>query len=169
MTTGYSGTPLLKKLGLKAGQNIAVLGAPEGYLRLLGPLPDDLSLAENEDAPIGRCPRLRDIEGCSPAPAQRAPAAHRSQRHDLGVLAQALLKDANGRDRRRCERHRSAPGPRRRKGGCNRRDVVGAEACDPGREQALRPALRTPGPLSQPPPFFHVLCWLKAKEIAEGA
>ncbi len=52
MTTGYSGTPLLKKLGLKAGQNIAVLGAPEGYLRLLGPLPDDLSLAENEDAPL---------------------------------------------------------------------------------------------------------------------
>ena len=52
MSTGYSGTPLLKKLGLKAGQNIAVLGAPEGYLRLLGPLPDDLSLAENKDAPL---------------------------------------------------------------------------------------------------------------------
>ena len=52
MTTGYSGTPLLKKLGLKADQNIAVLGAPAGYLSLLGPLPDGLSLSENEDAPL---------------------------------------------------------------------------------------------------------------------
>ncbi len=52
MTTGYSGTPLLKKLGLKAGQNIAVLGAPAGYLSLLGPLPDGLSLSENEVAPL---------------------------------------------------------------------------------------------------------------------
>ncbi len=52
MTTGYSGTPLLKKLGLKAGQNIAVLGAPAGYLSLLGPLPDGLSLSENEDVPL---------------------------------------------------------------------------------------------------------------------
>ena len=36
---GYSGTPLAKKLGLKEGQRIALHGAPEGFLRILDPLP----------------------------------------------------------------------------------------------------------------------------------
>lgn len=37
---GYSGTPLVKKLGIKAGSEILLVGAPEGYLKLLEPLPD---------------------------------------------------------------------------------------------------------------------------------
>jgi hypothetical protein len=37
---GYSGTPLPKKLGIKAGSVVALLGAPEGFVeRTLGPLP----------------------------------------------------------------------------------------------------------------------------------
>jgi len=36
---GYSGTPLAKKLGLKAGQRIALHGAPEEFLRMLDPRP----------------------------------------------------------------------------------------------------------------------------------
>jgi hypothetical protein len=36
---GYSGTPLVKKLGIKAGSTVFVAGAPEGYLQLLEPLP----------------------------------------------------------------------------------------------------------------------------------
>lgn len=35
-SAGYSGTPLPRKLGLKAGVAGAVLGAPPGYLRSLG-------------------------------------------------------------------------------------------------------------------------------------
>lgn len=31
MAAGYSGTPLVKKLGVKAGMKVAVLGAPEGF------------------------------------------------------------------------------------------------------------------------------------------
>lgn len=37
---GYSGTPLVKKLGIKAGSEVLLVGAPEGYLKLLEPLPD---------------------------------------------------------------------------------------------------------------------------------
>lgn len=36
---GYSGTPLVKKLGIKAGQRIAFVGAPAGLDDLLGSLP----------------------------------------------------------------------------------------------------------------------------------
>jgi len=36
---GYSGAPLAKKLGIKAGTRIFLLDAPEDYLESLGPLP----------------------------------------------------------------------------------------------------------------------------------
>jgi hypothetical protein len=36
---GYSGTPLLKKLGIKEGYRIAFLGAPKEYPKALGKLP----------------------------------------------------------------------------------------------------------------------------------
>jgi len=42
---GYSGTPLVKKLGLAAGQRAFVEAAPPNYLSSLEPLPDDLEFA----------------------------------------------------------------------------------------------------------------------------
>src|SRR5262245_49797288 len=36
---GYSGTPLVRKLGIRAGDTIALLHAPDDYLELVGPLP----------------------------------------------------------------------------------------------------------------------------------
>lgn len=48
---GYSGTPLPKKLGIKAGSAVALVGAPEGFGAKLGPLPDGVSLsAKPKDA-----------------------------------------------------------------------------------------------------------------------
>jgi hypothetical protein len=37
---GYSGTPLPRKLGIKAGYRVALIGAPPGFEKTLGPLPD---------------------------------------------------------------------------------------------------------------------------------
>jgi hypothetical protein len=37
---GYSGTPLPRKLGIKAGTTVLLLGAPEGFEATLGELPD---------------------------------------------------------------------------------------------------------------------------------
>lgn len=44
MTAGYSGTPFPKKLGIKKGARVAVLGAPETFDRTLGKLPSGVEL-----------------------------------------------------------------------------------------------------------------------------
>ena len=41
---GYSGTPLPRKLGLKEGHPVALVGAPPGFRPTLGKLPDDATL-----------------------------------------------------------------------------------------------------------------------------
>ena len=43
-TTGYSGTPLVKKLGIKAGDRIHVVNAPENYFDLVAPLPHEVTI-----------------------------------------------------------------------------------------------------------------------------
>jgi hypothetical protein len=41
LPAGYSGTPLPRKLGLKPGRTLALIGAPAGFLETtLGPLPE---------------------------------------------------------------------------------------------------------------------------------
>jgi DUF3052 family protein len=43
---GYSGTPLVKKLGIKPGMRVAVLGGPEDFVSdTLGQLPEDVAVA----------------------------------------------------------------------------------------------------------------------------
>lgn len=43
---GYSGTPLVKKLGIKPGSAVALIGAPPRFDRKLEPLPEGASLFE---------------------------------------------------------------------------------------------------------------------------
>jgi hypothetical protein len=43
MSAGYSGTPLPRKLGIKPGHRVLLLGAPDGFA--LGELPDDVRVA----------------------------------------------------------------------------------------------------------------------------
>jgi hypothetical protein len=43
---GYSGTPLAKKLGIKAESKVYLLGSPEGYLELLEPLPEGVEIVK---------------------------------------------------------------------------------------------------------------------------
>ncbi len=40
--SGYSGTPLAKKLGIKPADEVLLVGAPEGFLHLLEPLPNEV-------------------------------------------------------------------------------------------------------------------------------
>jgi hypothetical protein len=49
---GYSGTPLVKKLGIKPGQRIALLSGPPGYRKTLGPLPDQVNCAQQLGAKL---------------------------------------------------------------------------------------------------------------------
>ncbi len=44
MTAGYSGAPLIKKLGIKSGNRLLLLHAPDCYLELLGELPPAVAI-----------------------------------------------------------------------------------------------------------------------------
>jgi len=56
---GYSGTPLVKKLGIKAGHRVAVVDAPEGFEALLEGLPQGVriehALPEGPEADVAIC------------------------------------------------------------------------------------------------------------------
>jgi hypothetical protein len=43
---GYSGTPLQQKLGIKPEHRVAVLGAPSGFEKTLGKLPDTVRVSK---------------------------------------------------------------------------------------------------------------------------
>jgi hypothetical protein len=49
MTRGYSGTPLMQKLGIKAGYRICAIDPPPNYWHLLGDLPERVSVRELGD------------------------------------------------------------------------------------------------------------------------
>ena len=50
---GYSGTPLPKKLGIRPGSAVALLGAPEGFAaKTLGPLPEGATLRTHARSPF---------------------------------------------------------------------------------------------------------------------
>jgi hypothetical protein len=46
MTTGYSGTPLAKKLGIKEGFYVYVINAPANFIDLLRPLPPNVEIVD---------------------------------------------------------------------------------------------------------------------------
>ncbi len=52
--SGYSGTPLAKKLGIKAGANVCLSHAPKHYSGLVAPLPDGVRL-------VGRVSEATDL------------------------------------------------------------------------------------------------------------
>jgi len=47
---GYSGTPLVRKLGIRPGERVAALQAPAGYEDLLGELPADAAITARANA-----------------------------------------------------------------------------------------------------------------------
>ncbi len=55
MTAGYSGVPLVRKLGIKEGDRVGVVGNPGHFAALAAPLPSGARLVANPRAP---CPVL---------------------------------------------------------------------------------------------------------------
>ncbi len=51
---GYSGTPLIKKLDLRAGHCLLILGMTDLFLETLGPLTEGLQLGSTDHAPLDR-------------------------------------------------------------------------------------------------------------------
>src|SRR3954467_5068954 len=63
--TGYSGTPLARKLGIKAGARLFVADAPADYQILVAPLPDGVAIVPRitDDTDIAHlfCVRKREL------------------------------------------------------------------------------------------------------------
>ena len=64
---GYSGTPLIKKLGFtKPPLRVWLVGAPDDYSEWLGPLPDGLEFTARADKQVAAahlfCTTRRDLE-----------------------------------------------------------------------------------------------------------
>ena len=101
--SGYSETPLAKKLGIKAGDTIFTLGAPNDYRGWLSPLPENVSIIAK--AKPGSCaivhlfaPMMADIE-------RNLPTARRAMTQNgalWGVVVQKIGEAPN-----RC--HRGSP------------------------------------------------------------
>lgn len=51
MPSGYSGTPLVKKLGIKPGFSMLLKYRPANYFSLLEELPPDVAYRETDDGP----------------------------------------------------------------------------------------------------------------------
>ena len=90
-SAGYSGTPLARKLGFKAGQTVAYVNPPEGFDELVGELPDGVRVLTTLDGPpdmvICFCLQRRILE-------QRLKAMRRAMAPD-GMLWVAWPKRAS--------------------------------------------------------------------------
>jgi hypothetical protein len=53
VTAGYSGTPLWRKLGIRPGGRVGLVGAPEGFEAALEPLPNGVVVLRRGRAPLG--------------------------------------------------------------------------------------------------------------------
>lgn len=49
---GYSGTPLVQKIGIKRGDRMLLLNAPKGFDKELVPLPEEVELASLNAKPL---------------------------------------------------------------------------------------------------------------------
>lgn len=51
-SSGYSGRPLVAKLGFKPGQRIKTVNAPRDYLEMVAPVPDGAVISDKVEPPI---------------------------------------------------------------------------------------------------------------------
>ena len=81
-SSGYSGTPLPRKLGIHEGPRVAVVSAPDGFTRVLGPLPTGVDLRTNAR---GRCDVVVFFVTRRAERARRFPSFVRSLQTDGGL------------------------------------------------------------------------------------
>jgi hypothetical protein len=90
---GYSGKPLVRKLGIKAGQRIALFGAPSGFMDHLGPLPEGARIIGRPRAEMNVILNFTDRR----ADLKHAFARNKTLLHADGSLWLCWPKQASGR------------------------------------------------------------------------
>ena len=96
---GYSGTPLVKKLGFKPGFRVAFVNAPNEFESELGELPDQTRLLSGK---LSGALDLVVLCQLTESDENRIPKACKKtskQRDALGVVAKKILRSCN-----RCKR-----------------------------------------------------------------
>ena len=81
-TSGYSGTALAKKLGIRPGARLYLHGAPANYARLVAPLPPGVRTVRRIDAATDL---MHLFATARAALAQRLEAARRAMRDDATI------------------------------------------------------------------------------------
>lgn len=90
--SGYSGTPLPRKLGIRPGARVALLGAPEGTRELLEPLPEGARVSGRLSAGLDLMVLFADRRADL---ARRMPRAQAAMKPDTGLWI-AWPKKASG-------------------------------------------------------------------------
>jgi hypothetical protein len=106
--TGYSGTPLPQKLGMKPELTVTTINAPTNYRRLLGTIPEGVTFSDRlkPDSNFVHLFIKKTIH------LARENCGHRNS---LGFLAKEIVPRADRRDRRRGPRRRAPAQIRRYK------------------------------------------------------
>ena len=89
---GYSGTPLVRKLGIKPGHRLWSFDAPDGYADLLGPLPEGARAA----APGERGLEFLHVFATRRAALERGLAEARARMSENGMVWLSWPKKASG-------------------------------------------------------------------------
>jgi hypothetical protein len=89
---GYSGTPLVKKLGIKSGTVILTLGAPEDYRDWLDPLPENVSFVAK--SPKSGCDVVHQFAVSRAAFERDLPKARKSLAPDGALWVSWIKKSA---------------------------------------------------------------------------
>lgn len=91
MTSGYSGTPLAKKLGIKAAARVFVHAAPANYPDLLAPLPPGVQFVRR----VAQDTDLMHLFGARREPLKRALHTARQGMRDDAVIWVSWPKKAS--------------------------------------------------------------------------
>ena len=89
---GYSGTPLVRKLGIQAGERVVAINAPEHYEELLDGLPENVSIGSRVAAGV----RFVHLFVAERADLEERLSSLRTKLDDAGVLWVSWPKKSSG-------------------------------------------------------------------------
>ena len=92
--SGYSGTPLAKKLGIKAGMVLHIVNAPCDYAALVEGLPEEAVISAARATELDLVHIFTKSRPKLLASLKAFPETDQARRDHLGVVAQKIIRDS---------------------------------------------------------------------------